>query len=313
VRSHARTLPLGIDIGRRRVRIALMERSPEGYPRLMAVATREYLDDPSGAIAAAHAELQTKETRCVLALARPDAMLNLAEFPPMPDRELRRAARFEAARFVDYPLSEATVTLVRTATAQRWIVGTVRRAVLAANLRAARKARLRPLAVDDASFAFRRAYPEADAIVDVGEEATRLMLYGPHLPFVNHFAVGGAHFTEAIADGLGLDPSAAEDRKRNVGFGGVATYRRDEVIAWLAGAVADSRRNGASETRTIVVCGNGSRIAGFAELLHGASGCDVRRAQIPPDASDAIPPDVLRAAAPDWSLAFGLALWSRRS
>jgi Tfp pilus assembly PilM family ATPase len=312
VTARARTLPLGVDIGQRRVRVALMERSST-KPKLIAVATREYAGDPGPAIASAHAELQTNERRCILALTRPDAVLGTVEFPPMPCGERRHAARFEAARFVDYPISEAAISLVPAGDAQSWVVGAVRRSSLATRLRAAKAARLRPLAVDDASFALRRAHPDAGGIVDVGEQATRLTLYGSTIPFVARVAIGGAHFTAAIADALGVDADAAEERKRAIGFAGAGTAQQDELIAWLTDAVIEARHAGYGDPRDIVVCGNGGRISGFGEAVQRATGSNVRPACIPPEASDVLPADVLRAAAPDWSLSFGLALWEGAS
>jgi Tfp pilus assembly PilM family ATPase len=304
------TLPLGVDIGRSRVRIALAECEPNATPKLLAVAARDHLGDPAGAMLAALDELQTDERRCVLALAPPDALLAAADLPPMSPWERICAARFEAARFIDYPLAEAAVSLVRTSTQQRWAIGIVRRSALAAMLGAARSAHLKPLAVDDMAFALRRAHPGADGVIDIGDDATRLTLFGEPVPYVVRLPVGGERLTQAIAQSLGIDVAAAEERKRRIGFSGAGEAQCDALIASLAEALADARGAGFTDVRDIVLCGNGSRISGFEEAIARATGHAVRAATLPPDCSDTLPQDVLRAAAADWSIAYGLSLWS---
>lgn len=310
MRKRPCTLPLGIDIGHRRVRVALSAREPDAPVKLLAVAARDHEGEPAAALSAALEELQTPERRCVLALAAPDAVLCTAELPPMSPWERICAARFEAARFIDYPLADATISLVRTSTRQRWAIGVVRRTALAGALSAAKRARLRPLAVDDMAFALRRAYPEADGVVDVGDEGTRLTLFGSSVPYVIRLPIGGECFTDAIAQSLGVDPAIAEQRKRHVGFAGAGDAQRDELVAAMSEAFADARANGYTDVRDIVLCGNGSRVPGLAAAIERATGHAIRPATLPPEISDALPPDVLRAAAADWSVAYGLSLWS---
>ena len=313
MRKSAATLPLGVDIGRQRVRIALTTCEPGATPQLLAVAARDHTGETAAALLSALEELQTAERRCVLALAPPDALLFTADFPPMSHRERVSAARFEAARFIDYPIAEAKVSLVTTATQHRWAVGVVRRSALSALLGAAKKIRLRPLAVDDMAFALRRAHPAADGFIDVGDDATRLTLFGATIPYVASLPIGGARLTDAIAQALGIDAAAAEERKRHLGFGGAGDSQRDALIAALCEAFADARASGYTEVRDVVLCGNGSRIPGFGAAIERATGHAVRPAALSPESSDSVPPDVLRAAAADWSVAYGLSLWSSAS
>jgi Tfp pilus assembly PilM family ATPase len=304
------TLPLGVDIGQRRVRVALTGSVDGGPPKLLAVAGHNHDGDAAEALRWAIEDLQTQERRCVLALAEPDALLRPAEFPAMPPWERVSAARFEAARFIDYPIAEAAVSLVRTTARPRWAIGVVRRSALATALGVAKSARLRPLAVDDMAFALRRAHPDADAVIDVGNKATRLTIFGDTIPSVTRLPIGGETITDAIAQSLGVDAATAEERKRSVGFGGAGDAARDALIAALGEAFADERASGNAGIRNIVLCGNGSRIPGFASAIERATGYTVLPATLSPDCSDTLPPDLLRAAAPDWSIAYGLSLWS---
>ena len=304
----ATTLPLGIDVGAVRTRVALLERDAAGAARLVAVATRPTGDDAASAIAAACAELATRERRCVLALGPADAVVRTAAFPAMRRAERARAARFEASRFVPYPLHEAAVQ-VHASAGERCIVGIARRSALDARVLGAKRARLRPVAVDDAAFALMRAFPYADAIVDMGERATVLILPNDPLPAVRTFAAGGRAFTDAVVASLGVDDVTAEQRKRSVGLAGAGDHARDALVEQLATALIEHRATARTEPRAIALAGNGARLAGFAEALERAVAIPVRLGALPGDVSRGLPSDVVRAASPDWGLAYGLALW----
>jgi hypothetical protein len=62
--------------------------------------------------------------------------------------------------------------------------------------------------------------------------------------------------------------------------------------------------------RNIALVGNGSRVPGLAEMIERAAGVRVGPAELDPSVSRTLPADVVRAASPDWCLAYGLALWS---
>lgn len=302
------TLPLGVDIGTLNTRVALVERGVADHPSLIAVASRPTGDDPARAIAEACAELGTRERRCVLALRAPDALLRTVAFPPMRARERMRAARFEAARFVAYPIGEANV---RVAPAERgwYVVGIARYDAVGARIAAAKDAGLRAVAVDDAALALGRAFPYADALVDVGAEATLLVVPDDPIPSVRTFDAGGRALTAAVADALGVDGPTAERRKCTVGLGGAGEHVRDALVEQLASALVEHRASGRADVRTIVLAGNGARLVGFAEALERAVAIPVRLGAFLAGVSETLPADVVRAASPDWGLAYGLALW----
>jgi Tfp pilus assembly PilM family ATPase len=301
------TLALGVDIGTARTRVALLERDAAGRPRLVAVAARPTGDDARGAIDAARGELGTRERRCVLALGGADACFRTAAFPAMRALERNRAARFEAARFVSYPLDEATVRVVTNAA--RCTIAVARRAALDARVGAAKGAGLLPIAVDDAAFALLRAFPYADAIVDVGDAASTLIVADDPLPATRTLAIGGRAFTAAVVASLGIDEAAAEARKRSLGLAGAGEYARTALVEQIASALIEHRASGRGTMRGIALTGNGARLSGLAEALEGALALPVRLAMLGADASDALPADVVRAASLDWGLAYGLALW----
>ena len=302
------TLPLGVDLGATRVRIVLAERRSTGKVHLIAAASRDAGDDPSTAIAEARIELGTHERRCVLGIAAPHALLRETVFPLMRSAERRRAARFEAARLAAFPIDDGSLRIVSVENGT-YVIGAACRSVLAKRVSTVRRAGLRPVAVDDAAYALMRVFPTCDAIIDAGRSGTSLVIARSGIPFVRRFAIGGGELTVAVAGALGISESQAEERKCTIGMAGAGDDARDALIDKLASSLIDYRANANEPVRSVALTGNGARLAGLREALERAVAIPVSVAPLPDDVSGTLPSDVLRAAAPDWALAFGLALW----
>lgn len=306
--SRYATLPLGVDLGTTRTRVALMERCESGAPRLIAVAVRPTASEPTQALAAALAELGTRERRCVLALGAPLAQLRAVQFPVLARRERDRAARFEAARSINYPIDDAAVRIIAVE-GTRCVLAIAPRRLISERTGFARAAGLRPVAIDDAAFALLRCVPGDAAVIDVGATATTLVAGDEPVPIARTFPTGGKALTEAIARGLGIDAGAAEHRKVTIGLAGAGEAARDELVVQIAAALVTARAAVRTTIRSVALTGNGSRLAGLADALERAVAMPVRPAVLPERFSSALPPDVVRAASPDWVLACGLALW----
>lgn len=313
-------LPLGIDIGTTRVRVAQAERTSHGA-RIRAVAVRDVSagSSTSGAVADpeyvaalledAIAELGTPQRRCVCALGEPDALLRPLRLPKMTGHERERAARFEASRFIDYPVDEAVVRIHPIdAGSGVWALGIARSSALVTRMAALRAARLRPVAVDHESCALARALPEFDAIVDVGHHRTSVHVLTAQTPVTLQAYNGGADVTRAIERELLLDERTAEKRKRILGTAGAGERARAALAADIAALLHNAGTT--QGIARIALVGNAVRLGGLATDLEAATGalCEVPVS----DAlrSDGYPHDVIRSSAPDWTLAAGLALWS---
>jgi Tfp pilus assembly PilM family ATPase len=310
LRPRLRTLPLGIDVGASRIRVALAQRNAAGETELIAVATRCHRDDAADALAEAVKELRTAERRCVFGLGEPRAVLHNITFPAMRRGEQERAARFEATHFVDYPIREAIVRVIPLGADGSAMVGVVRKDVVGSLVTLAHSAKLRVTAVDNNAFAFRRAHPNVDAVLDIGLGDSRLHIFSGRFPMSRRFAIGGAAFTAAVAHALDADEETAERRKIAFGIAGCADNARDALIADIADALAECRAAGLADVRTIALAGNGSRLTELPALIEQATAVRVAPAMFGPAISSVVPPDVLRAASPDWGLAYGLALWT---
>jgi Tfp pilus assembly PilM family ATPase len=303
------TLPLGIDFGSQRIRVALSERDRAGHVQLVAVAAYDAGDDPVSSLSRALIDLRSRERRCVFGLTRPNGVLHVLTLPKMSRGERLRAARFESSRVLAFPLSEAQISVYATEHDQRWIVGVARAAGVAACIDAARRLNLQPLAIDDVAFALGRVYPEADGIIDIGGSETRVMIFSKPVPLVTALPFGGDSLTEAIRLSLGIDRIAAEERKRSIGLAGAGDSERDALVGAIAEIIASARVGGFGAVRHMTMAGNGSRVPGLSEAIGIATDCHITPAMLDAGVSRTLPPDVLRAAAPDWSVAFGLSLW----
>jgi Tfp pilus assembly PilM family ATPase len=295
MRARTATLPLGIDFGRTRIRVALSARAADGAPTLLAVAARPAAGDPARALRDAIGELATRERRCVLGIARPDALVRVVSLPPMSRFERTRAATFQAARYIDYPVADAAISL-NALDERQWTLGIARRAAIDARLAAAK-------------HALARAQSGVDGTIDISDDVTRLTIFAQPVPYVADVALGAMLFTEGIARSLGIDAAAAEERKRTIGFAGAGEAQRDAVIDGIAEMLARARSAGYTEIRRLAMIGNGSRVPGLPEAIERATGYGVRLAALDPSVSGVLPPDVLRAAGADWSVAYGLSLW----
>ena len=308
-----RSLPLGVDIGKTRIRVAAAIRTSSGAPEVVGVASSEMPED--GEFAAAvledlRRELGTRERRCVLSLPASGGVLRVVRFPEMSDSEWRNAARFESERFAPWNTKEIA-TVVRA----HWInvrdglvaIGVAREDALRSRVTCACRAGLSVSGVDHDACAMRRAFPFADAVLDVGCESSSLHVFSASGPISVTIPAGGSLVTAGICRDLGIDSTAAERRKRILGTAGAGEAARDAFVARVDAAVTEVREH--NPIRRLAMTGNGARLPGLAEALEATTG-----AMVDVPVSDllrvpAYPDDVARSAAPDWTLAASLAAW----
>jgi len=316
-------LPLGIDLGSTRARVACGESNREGAVRIRAVVARDVPDDavsPSqveepelvaAVIEEMIAEIGTRERRCVLAVGAPTCVLRTLRLPKMSWPERMRAARFEAQRFAGWDLDEDN-SIVRTHPVDRasgtFAIGVAHPLSIHSRLSAVSSAGLRAVAVDHDAFAMRRVFPDCDAIVDIGSDRSGIHVFGASGPISLAAQTGGAAVTRGIAAELSIDMPTAERRKRILGCAGAGQTASEEVIVAIA-ALVDRARSRTTIER-IVVTGNGARLPNFARNLEEATSAITEMPVPEVLRNGAYPDDVVRAATPDWALAASLALWS---
>ena len=284
--------------------------------RIEAVGSRDIVNRSADLLGALLDELVQevggRERRCVISVGSPDAALRVVSLPEMTWAERKSAVRYEAQRLVSWNIEEIP-TKLRLETLDRkknaYLVGAVRRADLAARLAPLRLAGLRPVAADYDAFALRRAFPDADAIVDIGKDRSTIHAYD-QAPISVYVARGGDEITQGIASDLSIDIAAAEKRKRILGPAGAGINSRGRLVAELAEGIERSRSR--KTISRIALTGNGARLAGLAAALETACNVVVDTS-VSALFEGAYPDDVLKYAAYDWTLAAGLASWSLAS
>jgi Tfp pilus assembly PilM family ATPase len=321
--SAFRTLPLGIDIGTTRARIAVAESSRDGGGRFRAIVSRDLPEGSSSSSGISDPEivaivleemldeLGVRERRCVAALSMPSAVLRLVRFPKMSWAERTRAAAFEAQRFVPWDMSLER-SQVRVHASGRsdglYAVGVTRADAAETRLRALRTARLKPVSIDHDGFALHRMLPHYDAILDIGFERAILHVADERAPRSWNAPAGGVDITRGIALDLAIDEASAERRKRILGAAGAGREAHAGVVARIASMIERARSR--TPIARIAAVGNGARVPGLAADIESAAGTIVEMPVADMLQTADYPEDVVRAAAPDWTLAAGLALWA---
>lgn len=317
-------LPIGLDLGAGRVRLALSQRSRSGEVALVAIAARdlpenavtpEAVAEPelvAAAIEDARSELGSRERRCVLCVGVEIAALRLVRFPAMTTGERRRAARFETEHGVNWERVDGpTIVRAHPVRAQRGVyaIGRARASAVAARTACIRLAGLRPVAVDFEACALERAFPRYDGVIDVGLRRSAVYAFGNDGPAGVAIAGGGLALTQAIAADLGIALPDAEKRKRTFGMAGAGRQAIVSLVESLR-AVLVATRDGARPAGRVAMTGNGARLTDLADALESACAVGAEYPVSDLLSSTAYPPDVLRANAPDWTLAASLAAWA---
>jgi Tfp pilus assembly PilM family ATPase len=313
---------IGVDIGTTRIRLAMGKRYSGGRFAVTAVATKDLDGEVSGdgreepdrvtaAIEDLVKELGAARRACVLSLTPPSALLCIVRLPSTSVDARRKAARCAAERFALWR-AQGVASVIRA----HWVdaaqgllaIGIAREDVLKQRLHCVRRAGLRVAGVDHNACALRRAFPRAHGVVDIGHRASTLHAFLPGGPLSSVVPAGGVNVTRGIAKDLGIDDATAEQRKRIFGTAGAGESVKGQLVDAIRRRVEAARKRGV--VRRLALVGNGSRLAGLAEAIESATQTTV---DVP--ASDVLrsgryPEDVVRAAAPDWTLAASLATWT---
>jgi hypothetical protein len=254
---------------------------------------------------------------CVTSIGHHLSVVKMFKLDGVDVRDIRRASRaalFKAAEFgKDAPLEDidsCSVTAVPMGprSEQFRVFKTLRKPLLALG------SLFRDLGawvkVENAALAMLRAYPEAEAILDVGSRRTALIVPVPDdVPDVTLFGYGADTLAERTSAGFAI--SETEARSRVHAEGSV-----DRSAAWstenFSRSVALRIRRVRSERNlalsNAIMIGNGSRIKGLAAALAGEAGIGVQHAAIPALRTEGVPDRVFADLCPSIALAVGLAL-----
>jgi hypothetical protein len=249
-RRNGSSVPLGVDLGADSVSIVAAQASSRGFT---VTETRTQAVGParSANVDLAIAEtvrelvggLKTRERRCVLGAPAGDVVTRTFRMPPrMGRREAERAAALEADAIVDWPASERVVALdPLPGKPHEMLLSIARTGPLDRLVAIARAGGLRPVAVDTTACAWRRAVPDADAILDCASDRAVLEIFGD--------PVGVTHV---------FPPRLIDDR----------------LASQMRSAFVEARRDGVADVGRLAVLASRFRFESLEELLRD-DGCTV--------------------------------------
>jgi Tfp pilus assembly PilM family ATPase len=260
-------LPLGIDLGANRVRVASLARHGAAI-RLIAVGSADIVGSLEDALAAALDEVNSRQTNAVAMIRTCDARLRAARFPVLSGRESRRAAYFEGVASFNNesePIAVRSMTLRDDCGEERMLIAATPVAAVQRSAAILKSAGLKAVRIDHEGCALART--GQGPLLDIGLYRSTLVATSGGVPVTRTMTLGGNYFTTALADELGIDVPTAEVRKRTIGLGGAASAALDGFCAAVASEIAALRENDAVKVTRLRLCGNGARLADLIPAL----------------------------------------------
>jgi type IV pilus assembly protein PilM len=233
---------VGLDIGTSRIKMVELAVHPESVELVRAAVeptppeslVEGRIVNPAavaGAIKRAIAAGKFRAGDVFAAVAGQGVVVRHAKFPNMPAEELRQAMQWEAQKYIPFPVEQATLdfTVLPTEGDQQTtevMLVAAKSELIESHLQTMELAGLTPVAIDVQPFTMLRALrhkrpgvPESElrdddavtAYLDVGAGTTDIVIAkGELVKFTRIVPIGGAMFTKAIAERLGVGFDEAE-------------------------------------------------------------------------------------------------------
>ncbi|MBV8151304.1 MAG: pilus assembly protein PilM [Candidatus Eremiobacteraeota bacterium] len=307
-----RRLPLGVDVGSCRIRVAALAERADGRLRVLDAVGVDRDDDAARVLRRALQGFGFPhcERRAVIALSPSAAPLRDLRLPQMSRREREQAVRFEGeALFSAAPPEGAGELVMRwaqspsghllLAAARRQRIEELRAIVVAAGLR--------PVAVDHEALAWLRA--GATPLLDIGSLRSTLAVSHNGVAYVRQVPFGGDSFTGALARAFALDAGVAEARKCAIGLAGAAGESLDEFGRRIDTVLVDLRAAEGIEVSRLALAGNGARLPLLAEGLTARLGVTAAPVELAARFEIGVSPGVERGALLDWFSAIAIATY----
>ena len=334
---------VGLDLGSRTATVAAVRFGRGG---LELVHFRHYLreelaDDAASAgpgrlaTAVVHRLRQdgVRPRGIVLGVSGQDAIIRYSHLPPMPDWRLELLMKLEIADLADRtgePLSadfrvipcegagsQVLVALAKDARVKEGVLG-----VEAAGGEVV-GALPQPVAIADAyRFLCDEAEGGLSLVLDIGDRSTEVALVDEgELIFARSVARGGAAFTEAVAEALGVSPADADAVLRSqqpaagVDLDAILAPPRRDLVALVEASLSFAReqlRRPRLTVDRVAVAGGCARAPGLVDALGAALGCKAETfeplADLGADRADRTSVEQAEAWGVDSATAVGLAL-----
>jgi len=301
---------LGIDVGTSSVKIVELSRWGETrklenygeiaasvfYQRSFRTFEKSTLllssQDISRAIKAVMEEAKIKPHRAVFSIPDFSSFFTSFELPPMTEKELPQAVRYEARHYVPLPLAEVTLDWQviggnvsgQKKTKLKILLITVPKEVVNQYRKIAEISRLKPFALEAEAFGFSRSLimPEEKRtilLVDIGAQSTTCSIVDKGVFRMSYsFDMSGNEWTEVISKGLGVDYKTAESLKEKYGISAVQNAEGpsvrqillplvDVILREIKKISQDFYQTEGKEAQKIIIAGGSSLLPGLKEYF----------------------------------------------
>ena len=281
------------------------------------------------------AQARLKVKRAVIAVAGQTIVVRHAKFPIMDKEELANAIRYEADRYIPFPLDEACLDFAivssdETNNEMEVMLVAAQRKLIESHIVSLNTAGIQPLAIDVQPFALIRALgllanqiPGVTAILDIGAGTSDLLIYKGGSPrFTRIIPIAGTRITQAIANAYGCSFDEAERLKiaysdalgKRTEPDAVKVYKAmrdtlDELVLEVRRSIDYYRLQQRNEEVTqVIIAGGGAKMLNIEELFSRELGIRVSKGNSLYLLNSANITDEIIDLAPILSVSIGLAL-----
>ena len=154
----------------------------------------------------------------------------IIKFPKLSEKELKSAINWEAEQYIPQPLSEVSIDYrvvgeVKDGVSEKlevFLVAAPKR-LIEKTIKVLKAAGLNPVSLETEVLALSRSLiipnSKSNMLIDFGARATDIAIVeGGQVVFTHSISTAGEALTRAVASGLNLDPSQAEEYKKTYGI-----------------------------------------------------------------------------------------------
>lgn len=258
-----------------------MEQAGEGLPAVLSGAFKNH-----------------NTTTANISVSGPSTLIRYVNFPKMSVGELKQALKFEAQKYIPFPMNEVILDgfILKDGLADGKmlvLLAAVKKEFMSQRLKVMEQAGLKAGVVDIDSLALVNAFNfnyspddvggfKTIALLNVGSAVTNLsILEGGSPRFSRDIYIAGNNFTQKISDTLGVDFKTAEMLKLAPDKDKFKEIKSavESVVSNLASEIRISfdyhESQSASSTNKIFLSGGGAQFSGFQDMLANLLGIEV--------------------------------------
>ncbi len=325
------TFSAGLDIGSYSIKGVLVKRSSDGTKVLRVAETpipsQPQPTDYTQGIQQIIKSLGAQDAKAVAAVGGSGAVLRSVVLPKMAPQELKASLAFEAEKYIPFKMDQAFIDFSvvgdRPNGRIEILLAAARKEVVEQRMAQLEQAQVRPAVIDLESVALANAWEvagpvkEEDQVVvhsHVGARGTIFnFLKGKQVQFTREAGVGGAAFTQAVAERLQVNPAQAEQLKLEPG------ERAEEVRGALQPAWEEwlnqcrtsfdfYENQFGQEVNRLSLSGGSARLSGFSDWVGEGTGLPAEVWNPLQGLATELEPDQIEKAGISLVVALGLAV-----